>query len=85
MANHQCARFVNNPMRCHERAMMRISRYLSATKDSGIIFSPNKLLGLECFVDADFAGGWFQADSDNPDNVMSRTGYVIKYAGFPIG
>ena len=85
MANHQCARFVNNPMRCHELAMMRITRYFSATKDRGIIFSPNKSLGLECFVDANFAGGWTQADTDNPYNVMSRTGYMIRYAGCPIG
>ncbi len=85
MANHQCARFVNNPMRCHERAMMRIARYLSSTKDRGIIYKPDKSLGLECFVDADFAGGWSQADAANPDNVMSRTGYVLRYAGCPIG
>mmetsp|Transcript_33271 Transcript_33271/g.67131 ORF Transcript_33271/g.67131 Transcript_33271/m.67131 type:complete len:167 (+) Transcript_33271:66-566(+) len=35
-------------------------------------------------VDTDFAGGWSQADADNAENVMSRTGYVIMYAGCPI-
>ncbi len=85
MANHQCARFVHNPMRSHERAMIRIARYLQATKNRGIIYKPDKTLGLECFVDADFAGGWSQADADNPENVMSRTGFVIRYAGCPIG
>ena len=85
MASHQCARFVNQPMRSHERAIIRIVRYLNNTKDKGIIFEPDPELGLECFVDADFAGGWCQADADNPENVMSRTGFVIRYAGCPIG
>ena len=40
--------------------------------------------GLECYVDADFAGGWQQADSDDADNVLSRTGMVIMYANCPI-
>ena len=28
-----------------------------------------------------FAGGWSQEDADNAENIMSRTGYVITYAG----
>ncbi|MCP4099727.1 MAG: Ty1/Copia family ribonuclease HI [Planctomycetaceae bacterium] len=72
-------------MRSHERVIIRIVRYLNNTKDKGIIFKPDPELGLECFVDADFAGGWCQADADNPENVMSRTGFVIRYAGCPIG
>ncbi len=28
--------------------------------------------------------GWDRGDSDNPENVMSRTGYIILYAGCPI-
>ena len=39
---------------------------------------------MECYVDAGFAGGWSNADSDNPDNVLSRSGYIISYAGCPI-
>ena len=71
-------------MRSHERAMYRIVKYLISTKDRGIIYSPDPSLGLECFVDADFAGGWLQADADNEENVMSRTGFVPIYAGCPI-
>ena len=85
MASHQCARFVNNPMRSHERAIIRIARYLHATKERGLIYNPDPKLSLECFVDADFAGSWSLADSSNPENVMSRTGYTIRYAGCPIG
>ena len=35
-------------------------------------------------MDADFAGRWEQADADNPENVMPRTGMVIMYANCPI-
>ncbi len=84
MAVHQCARFCNDPKLSHERAVKRIARYLLGTKDKGIICQPDPSRGLECIVDADFAGGWDRGDSDNPENVMSRTGYIILYAGFPI-
>ena len=49
-----------------------------------MIFFPDLTQSLHCFVDADFAGGWSQADSENADNVLSRTGYVIMYADCPI-
>ena len=84
MATHQCARFNNNPKLSHERAVKRIVRYLLDTKDKGIIFQPDFSKGLECFVDADFAGGWKDGDHDSPESVLSRTGYVIMYAGCPI-
>eukprot|EP00956_Cyclotella_meneghiniana_P007593 scaffold10232_cov46-Cyclotella_meneghiniana.AAC.3 len=89
MASHQCARFVHDPKRSHERAMIRLVRYLKSTKERGmergIIYELKPELGLECFVDADFAGGWTQADADNAEQVMSRTAFVIRYAGCPIG
>ena len=85
MASHQCARFVTHPKRSHERAMIRLVRYLKSTSSRGIIYDPQPEKGLECFVDADFAGGWTQADADNAEQVMSRTGFVIRYAGCPIG
>ena len=84
MAVHQCARFNNSPMLSHERAITRICRYLILSGDKGIMYKPNKNLGLQCYVGADFAGGWTQVDSDNPENLMSRTGYVIMYDGCPI-
>ena len=39
---------------------------------------------LECYVDANFAGGWQEANAEDADNVMSRTGMVIMYANFSI-
>ena len=40
--------------------------------------------GLECHVDADFAGGWSSGDTQNPEAMLSRTGFVISYDGCPI-
>jgi hypothetical protein len=84
MATHQTARFCNDPKLSHEQAIMRIGRYLLGTKDRGIIYEPDPSKGLECYVDADFAGGWSQAEADDAENVLSRMGYVIYYANCPV-
>ncbi len=83
-AAHQCARFCDDPKLCHERAVRRIGKYLKGTAKLGLRFKPDATRGLECFVDADFAGGWDRTDVDNAENVLSRTGYVIMYAGCPV-
>ena len=84
MATHQCARFSADPKASHERAVRYIGKYLLGTKDRGIIYRPNPKKGIECYVDADFAGGWAKADADNPENVLSRSGYTVYYAGCPV-
>jgi hypothetical protein len=84
MSVHQAARFCVDPKLSHERAIYRIGKYLLGTSDKGIILKPDKSKGLECFVDADFAGGWNKSDADGKDGVLSRTGYVIMYCGCPI-
>jgi len=84
MAVHQCARFCNNPKLSHERALQRIVRYLIQTKNKGLKCTVDKSKGIELFVDADFAGGWNINESYNADNLLSRTGFVICYAGIPI-
>jgi len=63
---------------------MRIGRYLLDTRKRGIIYKPDKSKGLECYVDADFAGGWSQVDADNADNILSQTGYIIMNENCPI-
>ena len=84
MAVHQCARFCNDPRLAHERAVMKIGKYLLATKDRGIKFTPDSSKGIECYADADFAGAWDKADANNPENVLSRTGFIIFYCGCPV-
>ena len=41
MAVHQTARFSNQPMLSHEKAIKRIGRYLQHTREDGIIYSPD--------------------------------------------
>ena len=84
MAVHQCARFSADPKITHEKAVMRIGKYLLGTRNKGIKFYPDNSRGIECFADADFAGSWDKVDADNPENVLSRTGYVIYYCGCPV-
>ena len=73
-AVHQCARFSNDPKLSHERAVKRIVRYLKKTRDKRIILTPDKSKGIQCFVDADFAGGYSKETSEDPVSVFSRTG-----------
>eukprot|EP00980_Cylindrotheca_fusiformis_P023216 scaffold10228_cov101-Cylindrotheca_fusiformis.AAC.1 len=68
----------------HEKAVKRIVRYLKKTKDQGLIMEIDKSKGIECFVDADFAGGYRKEDTTNPRDCLSRTGFIVKYAGCPI-
>ena len=58
MAVHQTAHFCNNPMLSHEKAIKRLGQYLSHTRKEGIVYNPDTSKVLECYVDADFAGGW---------------------------
>lgn len=84
VAVHQCARFCENPKRSHEKAVHRIVKYLMLTKNDGLLFTPDPSRGIECFVDADFAGNWDTLDPDNAANMISRTGYVIFFMGCPL-
>ena len=84
VATHQCARFNNYPRLSHERAVKRTCKYLLSSKNEGTIFRPDISRGLECHVDADFAGGWATGDGTQPETVLSRTSYIISYAGCPI-
>ena len=83
MAVHQCARFCANPKKVHYTAVKRIVRYLIGTQDKGISFSVEDPI-IQCFADADFAGNWDKTDPEDPENVKSRSGHIIKFAGCPI-
>jgi hypothetical protein len=84
MAVQQCARFCNDPKESHAIAVKRICRYLHLTRDKGLRFKPDPTKGLECYVDADWAGSWQDRSSTDPNSAKSRTGYIITYAGCPI-
>ena len=44
----------------------------------------DKKKGIECYVDADFAGGYNKSTSKNPRDLLSRRGSVLKYADCPL-
>ena len=71
MAVHQCEHFFNNPGLVHERAIRRVANYLASTSTSvdlpdvnwrlttcREVYKPDIEKGMECYVDAKFAGGW---------------------------
>ena len=77
----QVARFSHSPKQVHAKAVKTIVRYLSGTKSKGVIYKRPDKLGLDCYVDADFAGLYGQEPEENPVSVKSRTGYIISVGG----
>lgn len=83
-AVHQVARFSHSPKKSHGQAIKRIIHYLLETRDKGIKFVPNLDEGLNCFVDADFAGLYGYEDDQDPVSVKSRTGFTLTLFGCPV-
>ena len=77
---HQCARFSINPKQQHSAAIRWLAKYLEGTRNNGMRLTPDKTKGLELYVDADFAGNWDPAETDDVDTARSRHGFCIKYA-----
>ena len=81
---HQCARLTHDPKASHEEAMLRTCRHSQGTKTDGLILKPNPELGVDMFVDADFAGLHRHEDDFDPIGARSGTGMIIALAGCPI-
>ncbi len=84
MPVHQTACFSNDPKLIHKQAITCIGCCLLGTKTRGIRYKIDCSKGLECYFDADFAGGWDLKDPHNASNLMSGAVFVIKYADCPI-
>jgi len=76
-AVHQCARFSHASKQIHALAIKAIGRYLIRTRDKGLILSPSGDLGVDCYVDADFAGLWLHEDADQNPLVSSRVPDIL--------
>jgi hypothetical protein len=75
---------MENPKTSHTEAVHHVGKYLSGTKDQGLILDPQDK-SFECYVDADFCGTWdHDRAQDDRSTAVSRTGFLIKYAGCPI-
>ena len=82
-AVHQCTRFTAKPKLSRERAVKRIERYLKGTKKKGLILKPDKSKVVQCYMDADFAGGFSTETCKYPVSVFSGTNYIIFYFNCP--
>jgi Reverse transcriptase (RNA-dependent DNA polymerase)/GAG-pre-integrase domain len=80
----QVARFNHNPKQSHARALKMIVRYLSGTKDKGMIIKPNGTLSLDDWVDADFCGLFRRDPDDSPSSVKSRGAFLITLSDVPL-
>ena len=69
----QCAIFCNNPRQEHEEAVKRICRYLLRVHRNGLILKPDRIRGLECWVDAYWACFWKHRLSHDPISAHSCT------------
>ena len=82
---HQCARFQDSPKKSHIQAMRAIGRYLIGRRDKGIVMKPDYTKSFECWVDANFAGNWYEPGATkDPMTAKSRSGWVITYTRCPI-
>ena len=63
----------------HENAIKQIVHYLECMADVGLILHSNNARGIQCFIDADFAGSWSQAEAEDASCAYPQTGYVITF------
>ena len=84
-AVNACAQYSIAPKLPHAEAVRRICRYIKGTTDKGLLIRPpGKSLALDCSVDADYANSWIATDSENPDVVKSRAGFVVSLGTVPV-
>ena len=78
MAGHQYVLFCNNPRLVHKLVARRITKYTASMSTyvdlpdgnwrlfkCGVVYNPGKYKGVNCYMDAYFAGGWAQSDAGN--------------------
>ncbi|KAL7460088.1 hypothetical protein ACHAXS_000557, partial [Conticribra weissflogii] len=74
-----------HPKLVQKHALKQVGCYLKATSDKGLITKPSeKLLKIDNFPDANFAGMYGHKAMEYPVGVKRRTGYVIMVANCPI-
>ena len=80
----QVAQFASNPKQSHASAVKIIIRYLSATSDQGIIFTPTTVFNVDYYVDDDFAGLHGREPQDLSASACSCIGYIMFFCSCPL-
>ena len=80
----QVAQFTSNPKQSHAPAVKMVIRYLSATSDQGIIFTPTTVFKVDFHMDADFAGLHGREPQDLSASACSHTGYIMFFCSCPL-
>jgi hypothetical protein len=70
------SRFLENPGRTHYEAAKRLLRYVSKTRNMGLMFYSHGVIEVAGYCDSDWGGC--------PDTRRSTTGYVFKLGGAAI-
>ncbi len=70
------SQFLDKPCSVHWVAVKRIFRYLSGTRDDGLLFDGSKGLELQGYSDSDYAG--------DVEKMKSTSGYIFILAGGPV-
>ena len=52
--------------------------------EDGLTCEPDETKGLDIFVDEDLAGGFDEANAEDPELMHSRNGFIVKHTVFPI-
>jgi len=61
--------------------MLRIGRYLQATKEKGVIYHP-QVQSFDLWCDANFSGNWSAESAyNNSSKAKLRSGYLMSCAG----
>ena len=80
----QVAWFTSNPKQSHALAIKMIIRYLSATSDQGITFTPTTVFKQDCYGDADFTGLHGREPQHLSASASSHTGHIMFFCSWPL-
>ena len=66
---HQFTQFNSYTNILHDQAVKFFLKYLKGAATQDVILEPNPEKGIECYIDADFSGGWNQDEGADPQIV----------------
>nr|XP_017252055.1 PREDICTED: uncharacterized mitochondrial protein AtMg00810-like [Daucus carota subsp. sativus] len=73
---HVLSQFIHSPTSVHFQAAKRVLRYLSSSKDQGILLASNSEAKLQAYCDSDWAGC--------PNTRRSTSGFCLILGNSPI-